>query len=279
VVVVTPIDANPTYFAEIRAVIREKLRADGNAFVQETTGGDRGMELETIERAIAERASGVILVSPWCLPDGAERLLHAHVPTVVVTAATSRTDHAPKGVARVRIDNSTGIREAIAHLISHGHERIAYIRGPSSSLSDEERFSTFSAALAEHHVNLDEHYVHHPRDPSARFAAGALACKHLLGLRQPPTAILAYSDAMAMGCLAAAAELKVGVPTDLSVIGHDDLAFSAYTVPALSTIVIERSRLGAYAAAALLEMIGGGPASERSLETYLEVRASSGLRL
>jgi DNA-binding LacI/PurR family transcriptional regulator len=127
------------------------------------------------------------------------------------------------------------------------------------------------AALKEQGLVMDDDYVVDLLADAPDFSAGYRACLRLLSLRRRPTAILCYNDAMAMGCLRAAHERRVPVPTQLSIVGHDDLPFAEYTVPPLSTVIIDRVRLGTLAARLFLALMRGEPAATEAIRTtYLQ---------
>jgi len=132
-------------------------------------------------------------------------------------------------------DDCQGATLAIEHLISKGHKHIAVITGPTNSLATHKRFLGYQETLMKHQINFETSYV---------FAGhwsywdGTDGLKHFLQLPNPPSAIFAMSDVMAVGIINTAAEMELYIPADLSVIGFGDLQFVAYLYPALSTIII-----------------------------------------
>lgn len=120
----------------------------------------------------------------------------------------------------------------LEHLIGLGHERIAFISAalPGDNPHREDAFVEF---MAVRFGDLPEGYVQ--RVPNS-LAGGEAALRALLDLSEPPTAIATSTDLVAVGVLHAAYSLGRTVPSELSVVGFDDLILAAYTVPALTTM-------------------------------------------
>ncbi len=154
-------------------------------------------------------------------------LRDAHVPVVALWQGT-----ALEGIASVNVDNACGIDAALDHLVGLGHRRIGLIAG--RQLGDiRQRRSTF----VDHLEALGSRWSYVvvegvPNDP----AGGAGAFAELMREPDPPTAIVATTDTLAIGALHEAHECGLRVPDDVSVVGFDDIALACYTVPALTTV-------------------------------------------
>lgn len=154
-------------------------------------------------------------------------LAGAHVPVVALWQGTQSP-----GVPSVRVANDAGIRSILDHLIELGHRRIAFLGG--SRLGDiKEREDTFVKHLARLREPLREGYVQHGANEPATSVA---ALERLLALPEPPTAVVASTDVLAVGLLHAAYERGVRVPDQLSITGFDDIPVAEFTVPALTTV-------------------------------------------
>lgn len=106
---------------------------------------------------------------------------------------------------------------------------------------------------------------------------GKTAAYKLLTQPNPPTAIFATNDAMAIGAMAAAWELCLQVPRDLSIVGLDDVALAKYVVPPLTTVAIDKEAILSHAIKLLLDAINGQEAvSPPPLSPTLIVRGSTG---
>lgn len=182
----------------------------------------------------------------------------------------------PNGLPMVGMNHLDGARQAARHLLSLGHTRIGCI--PYTELDHSHivsRYQSFVRELTSHGVALPPEYVARGHfDPDS----GEAAMRQLLSLPTPPTAVFAMNDLMALGALKACSALGVRVPHDMALIGYDDMRFSEFTYPALTTIRAPEIELGRRAAEVLLHMIDN-PTPEiphERLDTQLIVRESCG---
>jgi DNA-binding LacI/PurR family transcriptional regulator len=157
------------------------------------------------------------------------------------------------------------------HLLELGHRRIGAVTGPPGWVATEARRESYRAALAGAGI---------PFDPALEVAsdferaAGASAAAVLLSLPEPPTAIFAFNDAIAVGTMRAAHERGVRVPDDLSVIGFDDIAYATMVGPMLTTVRQPLGELGRTAVNLLLRLLERPDSEPRQIElsTRLVVR-------
>jgi DNA-binding LacI/PurR family transcriptional regulator len=154
-------------------------------------------------------------------------LAGAHVPVVALWQGIRAT-----GVPSVGVDNHAGIRAVLDHLTELGHRRIAFVGG--RQLGDiKEREEAFVGHLARLREPLRDGYIQHgANDP----ASGVAALERLLALPEPPTAVVASTDVLAVGLLHAAYEQGLRVPDQLSITGFDDIAGAEFAVPSLTTV-------------------------------------------
>ncbi len=150
--------------------------------------------------------------------------------------------------------NYEGAMSAVEYLVSLGHVRIGFIAGRVDLQSATARLAGYKAALQQAGLPLEAALIEQGDFLTESGRAGAL---NLLRLPQPPTAILAANDQMALGVLQAAAELGVAVPGALSVIGFDNIPESAYTQPALTTVDQFIVEMGTLATKVLIQLISG----------------------
>ncbi len=163
-----------------------------------------------------------------------------------------------QGIPAVNVDNAHGIRLAVDHLRERGHTRIAFIGG--RPLGDiEERRTAYVELMAEGGLDVPDGYVQHSVNTPA---GGKAALRALLELPQPPTALVAATDVIAVGVLNAAFDLGVRVPDQLSVVGFDDIPVAAYTVPELTTLRMPTAQMIAAAMVMAIDE-AAKPADER----------------
>jgi DNA-binding LacI/PurR family transcriptional regulator len=203
----------------------------------------------------SERIDGLILISLMPTEDEAKRLSSIGIPVVLIDALHPRLSY-------VAIDDIAGAELAVQHLLYLGHRRIGfisdYISDPNAfNSSNRDRLSGYQIALSDAGLSLDAAYLGH----GERGAQSAKALtRQLLSLALPPTAIFAANDLKAIAVIAAAKEMGLNVPGDLSVMGYDDVEIAEYVN--LTTIRQPLFDSGVRGIELLLHLIGN-PGAER----------------
>jgi LacI family transcriptional regulator len=216
-------------------------------------------------RALQHRVDGLVMLSVDAHDPDVARIVEAELPAVAVDLKLAGAK-----AGWVSSDNAGGAHAAVRHLRERGHRRIATIAGPGTHLPGVERLEGFRAAVG----RIRKSYVEHG-DFYAE--SGYSAARRLLSLRDPPTAIFAASDLMAIGAVQAAREAGLRVPGDLAVVGFDDAAVAAAADPPLTTLRQDKAGLGRAAGAAVVRLVeepGAAPPALR-LPVQLVVRGST----
>ncbi|HZG74921.1 MAG TPA: LacI family DNA-binding transcriptional regulator [Paenibacillus sp.] len=156
-----------------------------------------------------------------------------------------------KGIFAVDVDNSAGIKELVSYLHRIGHERIAYISGPSTSSATHARYEGYRDRLRELGLDFRTEWV---VESEWSNEGGYRAMEKLLSVGGF-TAVVGSNDAQAMGALRAAQERGYQVPRDFSVAGFDDIPAAGWVYPPLTTIRQPFIQIGIKAAAGLFEML------------------------
>ena len=152
-------------------------------------------------------------------------------------------------VRMVATNDRIGAAEAARHLADLGHQRIAYISGPQTARSSQERIAGFTQGLAERGITADPRFI---VEGNYTFDTGIACTKHLLALDPRPTAIFAGNDETAAGVYLAAHEAGLEIPQDLSVVGYDDSPIVTKLWPALTSVRLPIGEMGGMAARKLL---------------------------
>ena len=155
-------------------------------------------------------------------------------------------------LGHVESDNVGGGRLAVEHLYEHGRRRIAAIAGPENQAASMQRLFGYRIELERLGLPFLEGYVVRG-DFSHRH--GADATRKLLALTEPPDAVFAVADVIAVGALAAIEATGLRVPDDLAIVGFDDTEYAALLTPQLTTVRQDRAGLGSAAVEALLRII------------------------
>jgi LacI family transcriptional regulator len=215
-------------------------------------------------------SDGVILVTSDLEPELEAGLRKLHVPTVVVDPAGVPSMDVPT----IGAANWQGGMGATDHLISLGHRRIGLIAGPGRLLCSRARRDGYRAALQASNIEFDERLIH---EGDFYHESGFVGATEMLRSDDPPTAIFASSDQMALGVYEAARRLGVRVPEDLSVVGFDDLSVVRWTSPPLTTVRQPLYEMGMLAARTVLRLMDDETVESPRVElaTDLVVRDST----
>jgi len=258
------------YFAELLSGIERTLSEHGYWLLLQIAEHTTPAEERDAYAVLAQtqRIDGVFLAETRVIDQRFDMVDELNLPAVIVSRPWARTDIPWEGSA----NPGGGVAEAVAHLAALGHQRVAYVAGPPDRSHVQYRTQAFLSAVAANGLSV---LGIARTDFSAE--QGFRATDELLGQPVAPTAILFDSDPMAIaGCRAARAR-GLGVPEDLSVIGHDDILLSRWTSPALTTIRQDVQGLGARCANRLLGLLGVAITPHDALpDPSLVIRESTG---
>lgn len=242
---IVPDSSNP-FFAELGRAIEKTAFENGCSVILCNSDGDLERESFYIEALVSKQVDGLIIV-------GANRasrknpILDGSLPVVVVDR-----DLNGERFDTVLADNLEGGEKGTSYLIALGHERIAFITGPSGLPTSTARLRGYRRALEKHHIPLERELVI-PGD--FRYQGGYRAMEKLLKLAPPPTAVFAANDMMAVGAIACIRDHHLRVPEDISVIGFDDIPLASFLNPKLTTIAQPRGEMGRMAVTMLMERL------------------------
>jgi len=218
------------------------------------------------------KMDGVIwTTADWKL---AKRSLSERIPWVPVLW------HVP-GVPGVAVDEASGVRAAVEHLLELGHRRIAYW---AIEWSDQERLAAYRAALQAASIEPDPRWVNYlPKDLQCEFRQASLnPCFPVIqGWLQEGwsqlgcTALLVHNDDMALTALQALREAGLRVPEDVSVVGFDGTSQAQRAHPPLTTIEVPLREVGARGVEMLLRRMQDEPIEDQVLPVRLRIAAST----
>lgn len=268
-------DMHGAFFSEIVRGIDLAARAAGYHLLVSGSHSDAA-ETAALLQTLHGRVDGLILMAPALGGAWLQKALPRRVPVVLLN-----DDGTDGGHDSLRIDNRSGARLAVEHLIGLGHRAIAFLGGPVGNADAAERLAGYREALVAGGLALNGHL-----ELAGDFGeeSGLQAGAKVAALVPRPTAIFAANDAMAIGCLAALRERGLRVPEDVSLVGFDDVPIARYLTPALTTVQVPIAELGRQAMASLLSSIDGpgrpdarpdGAASHTVIAPTLAIRAST----
>jgi len=261
---------NP-FFPEIVQTF-ENLAVENNyeILLTSTVHDPKRMEL-SVRRMIERRVDGVAILTFGMEDSLLEHLRFRKVPLVFVYV-----DPDAPHVANIRIDYQSGILQAVQHLAALRHTRIAFITGPLHLKSALARKNAFLQSMAE--IGLPPNLI---VEGDHTLEGGMAALTKLIRAHSRPTAVLCSNDMTAIGVIREAYDQDIKIPTDLSVVGFDDIRLAQFTTPPLTTVQMSQAELAKLAFRALMNEVGHASANhgmnEYRLITNLILRNSTAL--
>jgi DNA-binding LacI/PurR family transcriptional regulator len=260
-----------TVFAGTVGAIEEYAYEHGLPLMVGNTRYDPNIEATLLRKCLERRVAGVVLTG-YCQANEEFILSLAQKGLPCLVAWEILPHDLP--LSYVGIDNFQAAFEATDHLLSLGHARVGLIVGPRSGiLRARRRYDGYVAALEARNIACDPAYI---IEKSPSLLNGKEAMSRLLRLPKLPTAVFAASDFLAIGALAAVREAGLRTPQDISIVGFDDIEFTNYCSPPLSTVHVPSKEIGHTAISLLMELKSSGDGVPRRLrmDTHLVLRGS-----
>ncbi len=266
--IVAPSLADP-YVAAVMRGIEDGCVEAGYHLLVAATGGDPEREIAMVKLLARQQPSGLVVLS-----SRAGQAYRNLLPALGVPVVFVNTDQVGEQVFSIATDNEYGGWLATRHLLDLEHRRIAYLTGPSAGRSQQARAAGYRRALQEAKVDFDPCLML-PGDGT--ITAGREALRALLHLPAAirPTAIFCYNDLSALGLLAEAHVHAVHIPTDLAVVGFDNVPYAEVSLPPLTTVDQRKEEMGRLAVDTILAAYRGEPVSDIHLRGDLIVRSST----
>lgn len=264
--VIIPVIQNP-FFWQILSGISTSLQQAGYSLHLAHHPLDSQQEANTIRELRRQPVDGFILLAaakylPARLID---YLRKSGRPIVEITSGKAEFDH-------VAHSYSNGTRELLEHLLNLGHQRIGFIYGISNEVQGFDRLLIYREVLEE--CGLPTYEMHCGETLRDAYQAA----RTLLSQAQHPTALLVINDMLAIAVMRAANDMGLLVPDDLSVAGFDDIPFSDFVVPRLTTVSGIAEDSGREAVRLILNRFAASDLPQQVVATQLRliVRESTG---
>ncbi|ETK32282.1 LacI family DNA-binding transcriptional regulator [Microbispora sp. ATCC PTA-5024] len=243
---------NP-FFPEVTAgVLKAAERREWQVVVY-NTGSERRKELAVVDM-IAEQVD--VCVAFLLHAEAINRAVDMSMPIVLLDK-----DGMNPSVPGVRIDFDAGVREGLGHLIDRGHRRIAMLDDEAriSAAAPNPRREVYLELASRHGLPVGESWI----EPAANsVAGGAAAMERLLEAHPDVTAVFAYNDLIAIGAQRTAVRRGLRVPDDCAFLGCDGLSLSELVEPPLTTLRIDKPRLGELAVEQAAQLVAGAEPRE-----------------
>jgi len=239
--------SNPFYSEVVRGVERSCYER-GYSLILCNTDGDAERMNRSLETLLQKRVDGLLLMCTENHRPSKDAISrYPSLPIVMM-------DWAPfDGANDVIQDNALlGGEMATEYLIRQGYHKIACITGPLDKTTAQERLNGYRQAMNNAGLEILPGYE---VSGDFEFEGGVPAMEKLLALPEPPHAVFASNDAMAVGAYQALYHRGLRVPDDVAVIGYDDIQLAQYMMPPLTTIHQPKDSLGELAVDALLHRL------------------------
>lgn len=264
--VIIPVIQNP-FFWQMLSGISEGLQEAGYSLHLTHHPLNAQQEDNTLRELTRQPVDGFILLAAakYLLPRLTDYLRKSGRPVVEITAAKAEFDHVVHSYA-------DGTRDLMAHLLNLGHKRIGFIYGTSKEVQGFDRLLIYREMLQEAGLELYEAHCNESLE------GAYLSAYTLLSAEDRPTALLVINDMLAVAVVRAASDLGLSIPDDLSVASFDDIPFSNYTLPRLTTVSGKSEESGREAVRLLLNRFEEPdlPKQVTTVDVQLIIRESTG---
>lgn len=245
--VLIPDLTNPLFPPIIRAIEHTLGKAGYTAMLADSNE-DQAVEQRILERMKARQIDGLILATAHRADDRVKECLEEGISIALINRSVD-----DENIFSVVVDDDTGIRLAVDHVLELGHTNIGHIAGPQDTSTGHARYLAFHAAMRAHNLEPNPDCVFFCDNFSEE--AGNRATRKILDSSSGVTALITATDLLALGCYDALEERGIRCPKGVSVVGYNDMPFADKFRPPLTTIRIPLDKMGTLAAESLLEQM------------------------
>ncbi len=261
--------SNPFFPELVKSFEDSAIRHDYEVIVANTDYKSERMAV-CVRRMIERQVDGVAIMTSEMDRRLIEELASRRLPIVFLDLGK-----VTPLISNIAVDYAKGIQEAVHHLVSLGHRRFGFISGPLSLKSAKARRTAVLTHLRSCGISDRQQIV---VEGNHRIDGGEVAMRQILTSAHLPTAVIASNDLTAIGALRAIHQAGLRVPQDISLVGFDDIEFSQFTQPALTTVRLSREEIGRRAFEVLFASNNDNSTSGQEIRigTSLVVRESTG---
>jgi LacI family transcriptional regulator len=238
---------NEPFFATCAQAVTAVAREHGYSVIIATSTEDPETEYAEAERMLERHVDGIVVIPLRFRESRLTRTLFGKTP--VVTFDRPVPD---PSLDVVLVQNSAGARRIVAHLIEHGHKRIAFLGVSRSLFTINARFLGYRRAMHEAGLETDAAFECNTESVTME------VLKKKLGSAQPPTALFTSNTKVTRFALKAVARLGLNVPNDMALAGFDDFDMAESTSPPLTVVRQPANEMGRAATSLLFDRIAGG---------------------
>lgn len=228
----TPMLTNPFYSKIIEGIEEGLMNSDLNLI----TNILRREQIDGLElpKMVKEKSVDGLILLGYMPEEFVELIVNKGLPLVVVD------NYVNENISMIVADDEGGAYSAVSYLIKTGHKKIAYISGPSKRISFKKREQGYKKALNENGLAVNPDFIlyNDGEEPGYEWM------KKILQSGEKPDAIFTCNDVTAILCINMLRENGLKVPDDISVIGFDNIEMGQHFIPSLSTVDIDKERIG-----------------------------------
>ena len=245
-VIVSNID--DPYFSEILQGIEEVAQSNYYSLFMAASQHDSAREASIVQAMRQHRVDGVIICSTTFSDEQSQNFSKYGIPIVVVNNQAVEDYR-----YSIYHDDVDGSRQLTKHLILMGHRKIAYLGNSSSGRTTQDRLAGFRQEMEAAGLPVSDNHVY--EIPGSEPDKSVSGVDYFLNLQDRPTAIVCFNDMIAIGMLKTLNERGVRVPQEISITGFDNIVFSNYTNPPLTTFDQPKRFMGQKAAELILSLL------------------------
>jgi len=267
---VIPATLNPIYARVVYAIEERAFELGYDLLIAHTLNKPEREDL-VLRRLLSRRVDGLFITPVYRYEAEAriyQEIAVRNVPTVLLGAPAPFC----KSFPAIEIEELLASYEVAKHLIELGHKKIAYLTGPSAAPWAHERFEGYRRALREAGIEPDDKLVF---QAGSTIEDGTKAALQMLNESAQPTAIMAVSDLVAIGCADTLLKQGLKIPDDVSVAGFGNVLSAEYFRVPLTTVRQPKYRLGVAAVETMMHIIRGEKYEMNRLPAELEIRKST----
>lgn len=260
---------NP-FFSALLKGIEQAAREEGYSIIVQDSDENYENEKSAVQTTMSEQVDGLLITPVQTNQGTIVDLKQSELPFVLLGRYFDDLD-----THYVVTDDVQGAKSATNHLIEKGHERIAMVNGPTHISSSRERLQGYLSTMEEHELSVNNSFM---LNNNVTIDDGYEAGRAVISSAPRPTAVLCYSDFVAIGIIKVARDAGLKIPEELAVVGYDDVFFSTCLEVPLTTVRIPKKKLGKRAFHVLKALIDGerdtSNLQQVKLETELLIRKS-----
>ena len=174
------------------------------------------------------KVDGLIVLAPSSRDEAFKQLVKENIPFVVILGRSVDME-----CSYVDVDNFKSVSAIMEYLINLNHMRIGFVSGNIEEINAADRLAGYKNGLEISGIDYEKELVYYG---DWSLESGYKAFGHFQNIQNPPTAIFCSNDYMAMGVIKAAHDRNVKIPEDVSIVGYDDLEYSSFITPPLTTM-------------------------------------------